>query len=404
MTSTPWYLGYGYDCSDEDMAATSMVSSGVVSKSKRARSRRFELTNPKAVAVLRSRNVVFDRTDEEDPQWINIAMLPNPSATCSAEDEERWDSDFAKCLVSEEAIFQRTIMMELIDRHQLAHTLDYTCESPWTCASTMPQREGAIAHMMPKPRPDLAVAFKSTSILPVFQQNDLRSWRSIMCPESAKETDGARAFHFLSIEAKGASGQIANWTAHRQNLNTATHALHNMYFFMSEAGPDILEAFYKKVRFYSVVATGVDLHVRVHRAVEVPKGRGRIRPDYPLGFVYDVVYHHKGAGYTRAKATGIIRNILIEYGVKILRPLLAQTMEQVCDRLNTLQLSPKSNGLTNEAEAQRSRGRAASRQTRDASATRRRARKASSVQAPNASLTRQELENSTVSSLTPPGK
>ena len=169
---------------------------------------------------------------------------------------------------------------------------------------------------------------------------------------------------------------------------------------MSEASPDMLKAFYEKVRFYSVVATGADLHVRVHRAIELTKGR--IRKDYPLGFVYDVVYRHKGAGYTRAKATGIIRNILTEYGVKILQPLLAKTMEQVWDKLDTLQLSPERNGLIHEAEEQRSRGRAASRQSRDASATPRPARKASSVQAPNASFTRRELENCTVSSLSPP--
>ena len=164
------------------MAATSVVTSEVASKSKGTKPRCFELTNPKAVTVLTDRNVKLDRVDEEDPQWITIAMLSEPSATCSIEDEERWDRDFAKCQISDEAIFQRTIMMELIGRHQLADTLDYTCESSWTCASTMPQRKSDFGHLMPKPRPDLAVAFKTDSLLPFFQQNDLRSWRGVMCP------------------------------------------------------------------------------------------------------------------------------------------------------------------------------------------------------------------------------
>lgn len=363
------------------MATTSIVNSEAPSKNKERKQRCFEITNAKAVTVLSDRNVDFDRTDEENKKWINIAVTPESNTSSSAEDEQRWDTDFTKCQTSDEAIFQRTVMMELIDRHRLSDTLDYICESPWTCISSMPQRKSDFGHLMPKPKPDLAVAFKTKSLLPVFQQSDFRSWRSVMCPESAKEANRARAFHFLSIEVKGASGEIANWTAHRQNFNTASQALHNIYFFMNEAGKEMVEKFYEEVRFYSVVATSGVFHVRVHRAIKLQKGR--IRKDYPLGFVYDKVYHHDGAGYTRAKATGIIRNILVEYGVKVLQPLLARTMEIVWEKLDTLQLSPDRNGLLDEAEEQRSQGRAASRQGRDESARPQTSRKASSLQAPN---------------------
>ncbi len=219
-----------------------------------------------------------------------------------------------------------------------------------------------------------------------------------MCPESAKENHRGRAFHFLSIEVKGASGEIANWTAHRQNFNTASQALHNMYFFMNEAGPETLEAFYKQVRFYSVVATSGIFHVRVHRAIKLEKGR--IRTDYPLGFVYDVVHDHK-AECTRAKATCIINNILFEYGVKVLQPLLAQTMESVWGKLNALQLSSERDGLLDEAEERRSLGRAASRKARNNSPRSWTSRKAPSVHAANSSFVRQDLDNFTVNSSSP---
>ncbi len=360
------------------MATATVSNSEAPSKDKPSRERCFDITNAKAVNVLSDRNVDFKRREEEDQKLIRIAVIPKSNIDCCAEDEQRWATDFAKCEISDVAIFQRTIMMELIDRHQLSDTLDYACESPWTCISTMPQRKSDFGHLMPKPKPDLAVAFKADSLLPILQQNDLRSWRSIMCPESAKETNRARAFHFLSIEVKGAPGKIEDWTAHRRNFSTASQALHNMYFFMNEAGQEMLEAFYKQVRFYSVVANSGIFHVRVHRAIKLEKGR--IRKNYPLGFVYDVVHNHE-AGYTRAEATGIIKNILVEYGVKVLQPLLARAMENVWGKLDAQQPSPEMNGLFDEAEERRSQRRAASRKGRDNSPRSRTSRKAPSVYA-----------------------
>ena len=161
--------------------------------------------------------------------------------------------------------------MSMINRHRLAENLDYTCESQWKC-ERMPQRGGEIASRMPKPKPDLAIAFKSESILESFQRNDLGDYIQTMCPEAHREGQGDRAFHFLSIEVKGAAGDVANCRAHRQNFNTATQALHNMFIFMRMAGNELLDAFFKKVRFYSVVATSRTFCVRVHRAVRVEKG------------------------------------------------------------------------------------------------------------------------------------
>ena len=388
------------------MASPSIVTSRVTSKNqeKSKTPRCFELKNAKAVTVLAGRNVHFDRVRDKDREWIEDAILPRSDDSCSTKEEHNWENDLAKCQISDEAITQRTIMMDLINRHQLADTLDYTCESQWTCPSSMPERDSELASRMPRPKPDLAVAFKAESLLPFYLQMDLERFRSIMCPESSQEVKRDRAFHFLSIEVKGASGALANWIAHRQNFNTATQALNNIYVFMNMAGDEALKTFYDRVRFYSVVATGWSFHVRAHRAIELKEGR--IEKNYPLGFEYDVVYNHQSeGGYTKATATTIVRNILIEYGIKTLKPLLTLNMKKVLDKLQ----SEKINGLQYEAEKQRTRGRTASRQSRAASVSSRPSRKTpvrktppTSTQALDASFARKAIDRFTVSSSTSP--
>jgi hypothetical protein len=391
VRSTPWYRHEGYYISDEEMVSTSVATSEVRSKSKTPG--RFRIENEVVAAILGSRNVKFDPVLDQNKEWIEGAILLTSGQSCSAKEEQDWTNDLLKCEVSDEAIFQRTIMMDMINRHQLADTLDYTCESQWTCPSSMPHRNSELANRMPRPKPDLAVAFKADSLLSTFQQEDLDKWRSIMCPESSKEVKRNRAFHFLSVEVKGASGQLANWTAHRQNFNTATQALHNIYFFMERAGEEMLAAFYEKVRFYSIVATSGIFHVRVHRAIELEKGR--IEKSYPLGFMYDVVHHHAGSGYTKTEAMGIIKNILIEYGVTILQPLLKQALEKVWQNLEG---NPEQSRVQTEAEEQRSCARAASRNSRGASTAPRSPRKTPSIRAPDTSFTRQRLDALTADS------
>lgn len=396
-STAPWFRSYGYASSEEDMALTTVMTSEAPSQ-KKERTRTFDLGSKKFLAGLRARNVELKEVTDRSRKWIENVILPEMDEGFDKEDEYHWEVDMSKCKLSDEAIFQRTIMMDLISRYQHADTLDYTCESQWDCFR-MPQRGGELAKRMPMPKPDLAVAFKASAILSTFQQADLGDYINIMCPEVFKEDKCDRAFHFLSIEAKGASGEIANWKAHRQNFNTATQALHNIYFFMKMAGEKELEVFYKTVRFYSVVATSTTFYVRVHRAVEVEEGR--IEDDYPLGFLYEVVYNHKGEGYTKAVATQIIKNILVKYGVTVLQPLLQRTMAKVWKQLRA---RPIQSSLQNgselqqearvEAEEHRDRQRAESRQGRDIPAPgSRTSRKTSLTQKPDASFTRESLGN-----------
>lgn len=413
MKSTPWYLKGGYESSDEDMATESVVTLTTENQSKKKEKElpKFRITNDEVVRILAHRNVNPDPSKDGNITWIMNNILNNLDESCGEDEERNWKKDLNKSQVSDEAIFQRTIMMDLINRHQLTDTLEYTCESPWKCPSSIPHRDPELAKRMPMPKPDLTVAFHANSLLTYFQRQDLWKWESIMCPESFKEEKRNRAFHFLSIEVKGAEGTNANWIAHRQNFNTATHALNNIWFFMNKAGKGMVEAFYKTVRFYSVVATGKIFHVRIHRAIELPKGR--IEKSYPLGFMFDVIHNHEGY-YTKAQATGIIRNILIEYGIKILQPLLSKALEKVWDDLQTAsEQSGSADGalannpvasaaafndgasgenVVNEAEQHRTASRATSRQCQEASPISQQKRKTRSVQRQDTSFTRKELE------------
>jgi hypothetical protein len=242
--SAPWYRSYGYGSSDEDMTSTGIVSTDVRSKSKgTSKPRAFDVASKEYWMGLKARNVNFKQVVDGDKDWIKSHILPKGNESFSTEDEHKFRHDLLKCENSDEPVFQRTVMMDLIDRHQIADTLDYTCESQWQC-ERMPQRGGEAAKRMPKPKPDLAVAFKTDSILETYQQGDLGDHLQTMCPETLKEGQGDRAFHFLSIEAKGASGDLANCKAHRQNFNTATQALHNICVFMRMAGGELLESFF----------------------------------------------------------------------------------------------------------------------------------------------------------------
>jgi hypothetical protein len=383
------------------MASTTEVTTAAQSKSKGPKL--LKAGSAEFVSGLAERNVRFRPEVDQDGGWLKDAIIPKSSQTCSAKDESNWKVDLLKCKVSDEAIFQRTIMMELIDRHRLKDTLDYTCESKWTSQSTIPQRTSSLASRMPKPTPDLAVAFKAETILSDFKQNDLRIDRSVMCPESSKQVKRDRAFHFLSFEVKGASGEVENWTANEQNLNTATLALHNMYFFMRMAGEKELQDFYAKVRFFSVVATTKAFHVRVHRAIKIDEAEGRIEDDYPLGFVYDVLYSHEGGTYTRATAAGIVQNILTKYAVKILHPILKKAMDKAWPlyRAGLRQNGPRADSqlhsrLQQEAETHRHRERAQSRRSHEPSATAQPSRKLPSLPAQDTSFARKGVDNLSV--------
>lgn len=309
-------------------ASTAQLPSDAPSKATSGRRpKNIDSRSPLFHVALLERNVISRTNPDPGRSDIIRSILPDQETLLDDEEEKKWVVDFAKCERSNEPVFQRTIVMDIINRHGLADSLDWICESEWTC-NRMPRRikPGAVEVVMPKP--DLAVAFKTSSLIGDFQMIDLGDFRSHMCPENFKLDKEDRAFHFFSIEAKDTKAASASDIANNENFNTASQALHNIYLFMAKAGKQ--DIFYEKVRFFSVVATSAGFRLRVHRATKLSKGL--IHPDYPLGFHFDEICSMMGR-YTKGKVVRIVERILVEYGITVLKPILEDAIEIVLAKL-----------------------------------------------------------------------
>lgn len=338
--SSSCYRRWGYDPPEkEDMASTndetSQLPSDRASKtSGRKRNDTIGSTRPGFYNGLLERGILFRPIADPHKKELAKAILRKNTYVTTPEEEENWRIDVEKCTLSDEALFQRTVMMDVMDRHRLNPALDYTCETRWTC-NRMPHPPEGDASKMSKPKPDLAVAFNFESVADLRYLPKLKDWKGYMCPEASKENKDNRAFHFFSMEVKGAQFAVGDNVGHRQNHNTATQALHNMYMFMKRA--NAVETFLNKVRFYSAMGTSSGFHIRVHRAVLVDQ-KFRIRPDYPLGFGFDEIYRTKN-DFTRAEISSVVKNILVEYGVKVLLPILKNAVTAVMEDFEKESLS-----------------------------------------------------------------
>ena len=318
-------------------------------------------TSSKFDSALSEHNIEYESSDDDATLELIGQVVPARSAgfrqkhgtgsISTNRDELEWQTDMSKCAKSNEALFQRTIMMSILDRHALNKILDYNCEVSWI-ASRFPCRkckEGEC--QLPKPTPDLAVAFTSKSLLPEtgwgpdFERLGLPKGHVFY--EGLSQNATKRAFHFFSLEVKGKLGTLDNSVAERQNLNTAAQALHSIYLCMREAGE--LKAFFKDVRFFSAVATTEGFRLRIHRPFALLPEQ-RIKLEYAVGFKFDQVLAIKG-DYTRSEATSIVYNVLFEYGVNKLHPILKRTIRKLLNRRIPDSLSP-SRASTEEAESQ----------------------------------------------------
>ena len=235
-------------------------------------------------------------------------------------DEEHWQADMNKCISSNEAIFQRTIMMSILNRHSLDDKLDFVCEEPWNAWRM--HSEDPLLRLAP-PKPDLAVAFRSEKLLD--EMRDIRRLgylKGRMCPEGCSKDQKDRAFHFFSLEVKGKRGMISNSVAENQNLNTASRALENIALLLEETGD--LDTLFKDVRVFSAVATTVGFEVRVHRAIRL--SRPGTAQDGRIGFAFAKLKEFTKP-YARSDILNIMYNILIKYGVEKLYPILKRNLD-----------------------------------------------------------------------------
>lgn len=304
---------------------------------------------------LTHRNVFTMESVARDPYVDRITSFTPKDTIQETEGEtdsyERlWAQDQAQCREgSNEAFFQRTLMMSLVARHCLIYkedvtkprVLDFSVEEVWSCPP-MPTRAYQMGHkFLTQPKPDLAVCFCRQNLIPGHLWNNMPiSTQRLACFENTSETGASKVFHFFTIEAKKAMISADDTVGKRQSLNNASQALHNMFEFFRDAGPQYEKSFYAKVRFFSVVASTEGLTIRIHRATQEPadgSDQGFImpsRPDYPLRFEYQEFARIHKDKFNRETVFRIFKKILIHYGVHELHILLQEAAKAIMKKLN----------------------------------------------------------------------
>ena len=262
---------------------------------------------------------------------LNSSSTRNPvEAEIHRREDALWDMDMARCAHSNEAKFQRTIMMTILSRRELYERLDFECEAEWK-SERFPCPRDCIPKLckITHPKPDVAVAFQAESLLPSDGINAdwkrLRDFQSHIFPEGNQQFQAERAFHFFAMEAKGKLGLIDNQKAIFQNLNTASQALYNIYYCMK--GANDLDTFFDEVRVFSAAATVEGFSVRIHWPLKIREEQCN-NPEFPISFQFDEIARLRG-DYSRAQATSIVYHILYEYGVLKLQPILKKTLKEL---------------------------------------------------------------------------
>lgn len=309
-------------------------------------------THPSFPNGLGRRNVLLKKNTDPDPHAGSIDDLPQ--ITLEETDAERetyeklWKMDQDKCgNGSNEALFQRTLMMSFIARHCLIYgrsasspfNLDFSVEETWTCPP-MPSRAYELSNkLLTQPRPDLAVYFCREKLIPDgLWDNMPNATQRLACYERPDLIGRDRVFHFFTIEGKRSQTSTDDNTAMVQSLNNASQALHNMFEFFQDAGPHHREKFFSEVRFFSAVASTEGLNIRIHRAIEIPENSSKfdfVVPGYPLRFEFREFANVKKHEFDRKKVLEIFGRILVGYAKDKLLGLLKNAAEDLVENLNT---------------------------------------------------------------------
>lgn len=282
---------------------------------------------------LRYRNVFLAESMTPDP-WadhIRLLSLQDSLSETAAENEsygQLWIMDQQNCdKGSNEALFQRTVMMSLIARHLLVYDRDikqsflaFSVEEIWSCPPMPTRAYHKLEKFLTQPKPDLAVCFRREALISESLWLRLPTATTrLACYETSGETSG-KVFHFLTIEAKKATTSTGNTEGMRQSLNNASQALHNMFEFFRDAGSDHQDIFFEQVRFFSVVASSEGLSIHIHRATQKAADEtdpGLIiedRPDYPLRFEHRQFCKILKSEFDRKPVLEMFKKILLGYG------------------------------------------------------------------------------------------
>ncbi|KAJ0122265.1 hypothetical protein J7T55_002777 [Diaporthe amygdali] len=312
---------------------------------------------------------------ESLPTSNHEAAIPSLSTDDEEEKNKKWDDDLAKCrLDPQEFVFQRTVMMSMVNRHRFIYdtkgVLDFAVERVWTC-SPMPTRAllEEDGKTLPMSQPDISIAFRRTAVINDHYETLPPTVRQLVCYEGLKAAQQLRAFHFFAIEAKNTYKSLRDPVSQFQVLNTASQSLHNMYEFFNEAGPEHLANFFDKVRVFTAVSTTDGIIIRVHRACltrefrganpshpDLPPPKDHIVPDYPLQFEYDIYFEAHANDFTRKTVLSTLEKIIINYGAGKLLGLLQNAAKVVAKNFKAHKLKRKKHYYSHHQNSEKKGG------------------------------------------------
>ncbi|KAI8946099.1 hypothetical protein F4801DRAFT_593625 [Xylaria longipes] len=223
--------------------------------------------------------------------------------------------DLTHCEHSNEAVFQRTAMISIIDRWRLNDMFDFNCEGHWSLQGKYPLPSTlGIEDKVTGPKPDLAIFFNTESLLGSdgFSAPLPPVLKSCIFPDRYVR----RCFPFVFIEAEKAFHDIT--LAVYANMHSASQALFNIYTWMRKAGQT--DDFFQSVRLFSIAINVEKVIVRTHRAEALDNKEGLVFLCDELCTLYR---------YDRDDVCLLIRNILVDYGAKELCKILKNTVEEV---------------------------------------------------------------------------
>ncbi|KAL9623604.1 MAG: hypothetical protein Q9160_002060 [Pyrenula sp. 1 TL-2023] len=307
------------------------------------------------------RNILSEETAWTDQERVHLDTYDfrQEADTAPIADflDTLWFADLNFCKDQQEAIFQRTIMMAMINRHRLIFSdknrpmglpksvLMFSVDAMWNCAP-MPTRKyekkadrskGEPNIFTTLPKPDLCVSFHTCEIIDsALWKLLLPETQHLICYEGIDENNDSRAFGFLFVEAKRSRLQPDDNIALHQALNDASQALHNIYEFFKEA--ELTPMFFERVRVFSATTSEKGVILRIHRAVELPEdtelSTERIVPTYPLQFEHQVYESLHGENFNRSKVVEAFERIIKGYGENQLLKLLQIAAASVKKKAN----------------------------------------------------------------------
>ncbi|KAL9096789.1 MAG: hypothetical protein Q9165_001277 [Trypethelium subeluteriae] len=251
--------------------------------------------------------------------------------------KQYFEKNLKRCLSTNEAVLQRTIMMTVFDQFWLGKIFDWNTEGQWSQPkdTRVPSREDDDLSL---PKPDLAISFTRTSLTGDVDDSDPipKDLEKCISPDG-----GDRCFPFLFMEVKKAAADLQ--AAFLPNLNNASQALYNMYLWMARAGHS--DNFFNKIRVFSLVFNAQDLSVRLHRAERLA--------DDSIAFRF--AEYRPLDRYDRDQACVLVSSILKNYAAEELHSTLKAAYDEVIRQEDARVVSKRKANAARNTDAKRSR-------------------------------------------------